>query len=140
MTTATITKVGGVKLDEPKKGPKPKEVFNIATALDADGVAIPVEEKRLTGLPANYPHGKVKPLGRSDFSTSALFLDFQCASLEHRIGGMSKKLAGLQVKAENARKYKTDKAQKRANRIDQLAKMLADLKAEQAAEVEVVEG
>ena len=117
-----------------EKAPKEIVLFDLSTATDSEGAQISLENGKLTASPANFPHGKAKPLGKEDFANSATLFDFQVSALKFRISKMNDKLESLTTKAKNARRFKTDKAAKRANRIDKLAKMIAELKAEEEAE------
>jgi hypothetical protein len=127
-------KIAPAKVEKEKKERKAKQVFKLADALNADLTAVELENGKLTAVPSNFPYGKVKPLGKSDFANGALFFDFQAEMCGFRLTTIQEKLDGFRTKATNARKYKDDASRKRANKIDKLAKMLKELKAEQDAE------
>jgi hypothetical protein len=131
-TVAKPEKVKKAKQDGEAKPAKPN--FDFATAKDAAGAAIPLQEGKLTAAPANYEFGKFAKLKKSDFASKAAVMEFQANAMEFRAGKMMERAASLRTDARNTAKFGDEATVKKAKKMEKLRKALAALEAELEAD------
>lgn len=108
-----------------------KPAFDIKSAVDADGKAIPGRaEGKLQAVPANYEFGKVRPLKKGDFDNDATYAEFQAAGLRHRAETMLARAEKAEKKAERLRQFGDESTRRKANKLMKAREQLAALEAE----------
>jgi len=142
MAKAETKKVGGAKGDKGDKGETPapekpkstKLVFDIATAKNAEGEAIPLDENgRLTAVPMNWNPKDFQGLKRSQFGSQAVYLEFRAHVLTFSITRLTDARQDLLEKAEEARKG-VDPTTKKLRKLEKLQKAAAELEAQLKAD------
>lgn len=144
MAKAETKKVGGAKAEATKpeaatetpvapKAPA-KPVFDIATARNADGELLKLDENgRLNGVPQNWDPKVFQGLKRSQFGSQAVYLEYKAFVLSHSITRLTDARADLLVKAEEARKG-VDPTTMKLRKLEKLQKMAAELEAQLKAD------
>jgi hypothetical protein len=140
MAKAETKKVGGAKAETAPAGeapktekPKGKPIFDITTAKNAEGVAVPLDENgRLSGVPVNWSPDYAG-LKRSQFGSQAVYLEFRAHQLGFSIVRLTDQKADLLQKAEEARKG-VDPTTKKLRKLEKLQKMAAELEAQLKAD------
>lgn len=117
--------------NEGKRGAKPKPDFDVTTALQADGTAVPLDDNgKLTAVPSNWS-GDYKGLKRKQFANVDLFFDWKHVQIDARIAKLQEQKAQLDEDREAAktRKPSPKRALKRAAKLRaqlaELEKLLA---------------
>ena len=130
----TTKKVGTNNDKAERKG---RSVFSKKSAVDANGASMVDEKGQLTGVPnadGQFDLKVHKPLGKNDFATSDVFMDFRAWTLNIRAARLTSQAEKLTTSANNLRKFGDDKSRKRFERLEKMREQIATLEAQFAAE------
>lgn len=108
--------------------------FNIKTSVDTDGKDIVNADGELTGIPANFDWETHKPLTKSNFADTALYLDYRCDALQHRITKLTAIRTDLVKKVTHLRQFGDEDVRKLAMKATRMVDQLSALKKELQAE------
>lgn len=117
---------------------KPKEkkvraIFDLKTAVDANGKAVPGRaEGKLQAVPANWKPKEHKPLKRSDFADEATFIEFRAILAEQKAERMATAARKLRQQAERIRQFGDEGTRKKANKLLKAREQMAALEKELA--------
>lgn len=127
------------KEKKPRKVKTPRPVFDIQTAVDANGNSVVNEEGKLREYPANYEFGKFAPLKKDQFVNSAGRLMYKSHLAENRAERLMKRAENFRKQAQTAAAAGGDlKAAKKFDRLasaaDTMQKFVDELRADGASE------
>jgi hypothetical protein len=116
---------------ERKASRQKRPEFNLASAVDSNGAAIPLDEEgRLTAPPANW-NKEFRPLKRGAFASREAFFQFKIGFVDRTIARLQETRQEL---ADRAAGKQADPAKVKAKRRAKLMKELAELEASMRSE------
>lgn len=116
-----------------KRGPSKRVLFDVKLAKDASGATIPLtNEGKLTAAPANVP--KTAYLGKAQFASVALFLNFKLAQAEAQLKKAQARVTACKQDIEIELKGGPSPEVKATRRLEKLRAAAAKLEAELKAQ------
>ena len=110
-----------------------KPVFDLSSAVSADGSVITLDDKgRLTSVPTNWSK-EARTLQRTNFADKGHFYEWKIVLEEVKIARINERIAELRDSADEARKG-PDPTRKAVKKLARMAKHAAELRAQLEAE------
>ena len=127
MAGKNVKKVGDLGKGEAEPEPKGRQDFNVkaygkenAGTVDKDGL--------ITVSPPAYSYRKNTPLKKEQFSSEAIYIQFQAMTCEQKAEWFAQRAKELSNKAERLLKFGSEKARRAANKLAKAKEQIKTLR------------